>query len=59
MLAADKEIVEDIFNVYREVQENIKLLNAVQEKLNDEQRALLSILIFNYEIGKAAQNDKS
>lgn len=49
MLAADKEIVEDIFNVYREVQNNIKLLNEVQEKLNDEQKVLLTTLIFNYE----------
>lgn len=50
MLAADKEIVEDIFNVYREVQENIKLLNSVQEKLNDEQRTLLTVMIYNHEM---------
>lgn len=57
MLAADKEIVEDIFNVYREVQNNIKALNEALEKLNDEQKVLLTTLIFNYEQERLKNND--
>lgn len=49
MLAADKEIVQEIFDIYKIVQEQITLLNEVKEKLNDEQKALLTVLIFNYE----------
>lgn len=57
MIAAEKEIVQDIFDIYKTVQEQIKLLNDVQEKLNDEQRALLTVLIFNYEQERMGQND--
>lgn len=50
MLAAEKEIVQEIFDIYKTMQEQITLLNEMQEKLNYEQRALLSVMIYNHEM---------
>lgn len=50
MLAADKKIVQDMFNLYVEIQKQIELINQAEEKLNHEQRALLSVMIYNHEM---------
>lgn len=50
MLVADKKFVQDMFNMYVEFQKQIELINQAEEKLNDEQKALLSVMIYNYEM---------
>ena len=50
MLAADKKFVQDMFNMYVEIQKQIDLLNQAEEKLNNEQKALFSVMIYNHEM---------
>lgn len=50
MLVADKEIVQDMFNLYVETQKQIELINQAVEKLNNEQKALLAVMIYNHEM---------
>lgn len=50
MLASDKKIVQDMFNLYVEIQKQIELINQAEEKLNNEQRVLLGVMIYNHEM---------
>lgn len=50
MLASDKKIVQDVFNLYVEIQKQTELINQAEKKLNLEQRALLSVMIYNHEM---------
>lgn len=50
MFKSDKEMVYDIFNLYVETQKQIDLINKLEEKLNNEQKVLLTIMIYNHEM---------
>lgn len=56
MLAADKKIVQDMFNLYVEIQKQIELINQAEEKLNNEQRVLLGVMIYNHEMERLNKN---
>lgn len=53
MFKSDKEIVYDIFNLYVEIQKQIELINQAEEKLNNEQKALLTVMIYNHEMERS------
>lgn len=52
MLASDKKFVKDMFNMYVEIQKQIDLINQAEEELNNEQKALLSVMIYNHEMDR-------
>ena len=50
MFKSEKEMVYDLFNLYVGVQKQIDLINKLEEKLNNEQKALLTVMIYNHEM---------